>query len=116
MTKAPLTTHCPRAILGMIAASVIVTSVAAQTMTPIPEDPIATATGKIAGKLLASGVRAYLGVPYAAAPVRELRWRETQPPKPWAGVYNADRFAPECIQVLRRHNLNHNRRTRIASI
>ncbi len=27
--------------------------------------------------------------------------------KPWQGIYNADRFAPECIQILRPHNINH---------
>ncbi len=107
MTKSPLTTRSSRALLGMVAALAILPSVAAQTMRPIPGDPIATPNGKIAGKLLASGVRAYFGIPYAAAPVRELRWREAQPSRLWAGVYNADRFAPECIQVLRRHNLNH---------
>ncbi|WP_158816340.1 carboxylesterase/lipase family protein [Methylocapsa sp. S129] len=75
--------------------------------TPIPEDPIAIDSGAISGKELASGVKAYFGVPYAAAPVRDLRWREPQPVQAWKGVYHADRMAPECIQVLRRHNLNH---------
>jgi para-nitrobenzyl esterase len=74
---------------------------------PIPEDPIAIDSGAVSGKTLASGVKAYFGIPYAAAPVRELRWREPQPVPAWKGVYHADRMAPECIQVLRRHNLNH---------
>ncbi|HEU5134966.1 MAG TPA: carboxylesterase family protein [Steroidobacteraceae bacterium] len=74
---------------------------------PIAGDPIALDSGKIAGKLLDSGVRGYFGVPYAAAPIGALRWREPQPVKPWKGVYNADRFAPECIQILRPHHINH---------
>lgn len=74
---------------------------------PIPGDPISIDTGKLNGKLLASGVRAYFGVPFAAPPVGELRWKEPQPREPWNGVYNADRFAPECIQILRPHNINH---------
>jgi para-nitrobenzyl esterase len=73
----------------------------------VPGDPVTVDSGRIAGKVLPSGVRAYLGIPFAAPPVRESRWREPQPVAPWQGVYNADRFAPECIQVLRRHNLNH---------
>jgi para-nitrobenzyl esterase len=73
----------------------------------IPGDPIALDSGKVAGKLLDSGVRGYFGVPYAAAPTGALRWREPQPVRPWSGVYNADRFAPECIQILRPHNINH---------
>lgn len=107
MTKSPPTPRCFRAVLGFVAVLAILPPVRAQTIAPMPGDPVATPNGKIAGKLLASGVRAYLGIPYAAAPVRELRWREPQPQNPWWGVYNADRFAPECIQVLRRHNLNH---------
>ena len=61
----------------------------------------------MSGKVLPSGVKAYFGIPYAAAPVGDLRWREPQPVQAWKGVYHADRMAPECIQVLRRHDLNH---------
>jgi para-nitrobenzyl esterase len=75
--------------------------------TPIPGDPIAIDSGLVAGKLLPSGVKAYLGIRFAAAPVGDLRWREPQPVKAWKGVYNADRKMPECIQVLRPHNINH---------
>jgi para-nitrobenzyl esterase len=74
---------------------------------PVPGDPVAIDTGKISGKLLPSGVRAYFGVPFAAPPTGDLRWREPQPRESWNGVYNADRFAPECIQILRPHNINH---------
>jgi para-nitrobenzyl esterase len=74
---------------------------------PIPGDPVAIDSGKVSGKLLDSGVRGYFGVPYAAPPTGALRWREPQPLKPWSGVYNADRFAPECIQILRPHTINH---------
>ena len=52
-------------------------------------------------------MKAYFGIPYAAAPVGDLRWREPHPVQAWKGVYHADRMAPECIQVLRRHDLNH---------
>src|SRR5580692_11788230 len=73
----------------------------------IPGDPVAIDTGMVAGKVLPSGIRAYFGIPFAAPPVRENRWREPQPVKAWKGVYNADRKMPECIQVLRAHNINH---------
>lgn len=75
--------------------------------TPIPGDPVAIDTGKVSGKRLASGVRAYFGVPFAGPPIGDLRWREPQAREPWTGVYNAERFAPECIQILRPHNINH---------
>ncbi|WP_331067169.1 carboxylesterase/lipase family protein [Steroidobacter sp.] len=68
-------------------------------------DPVQISSGAVTGKTLASGVSAYLGIPYAAPPVRELRWREPQSIQ-WQGVFNADRFMPECIQPLRRKNMN----------
>src|SRR5206468_5031436 len=62
--------------------------------------------GLIAGKVLPSGVRAWFGVPFAKAPTQDLRWKPPQPIH-WTGVWNADRKMPECIQVLRPHNINH---------
>ena len=74
---------------------------------PIPGDQVVIDSGAVSGKVLASGVNAYFGVPYATPPVDDLRWREPRSVAPWKGVYHADRKGPECIQVLRRHNLNH---------
>ncbi len=74
---------------------------------PIVSDPVRIDSGQVRGNGLASGVRTYFGIPFAAAPVRELRWREPQPVASWQGVYNADRKGPECIQPLRAHNINH---------
>jgi para-nitrobenzyl esterase len=73
----------------------------------IPGDPLAVEGGRIAGKLLPSGVRAWFGIPFAAPPLRDLRWREPQPVSPWNGIRYTDRFAPECIQTLRAHDINH---------
>ena len=42
----------------------------------------------------------YAGIPYAAPPVGELRWREPQDPVPWEGVLRADTFAPMSMQVV----------------
>jgi len=75
--------------------------------TPVPGDPVAIESGLVSGKSLAGGIKAYLGIPFAAPPVRELRWREPHPIQPWKGVYHADRKMPECIQQLRAHNINH---------
>ncbi len=64
-----------------------------------------TDSGRVLGRI-DSGVKAWLGIPYVKAPVRERRWREAEP-NHWEGVWNADRKMPECIQVLRPHNINH---------
>ena len=74
---------------------------------PIPGDPVAIAAGKVSGTLLASGVHAYFGIPFAAPPIRGNRWRAPQPVQPWSGVYTADRMPPECVQPLRSRTINH---------
>jgi para-nitrobenzyl esterase len=43
-------------------------------------------------------VRAFKGIPYAASPVGELRWKAPQAPVPWSGVRRADAFGPRCMQ------------------
>lgn len=103
-----LCTRLFSAFLGCLSTLAFAQATHAQIVeTPIPGDPIAIDSGKVAGKKLASGVRAYFGVPFAAAPTGDLRWREPQPVTSWKGTFNADRFAPECIQILRPHNINH---------
>lgn len=72
-----------------------------------PTAALQTAGGRVDGVALPSGVNAYLGIPFAAPPVRELRWRDPQPVKPWSGIYHADRFAPACTQPLRGVGTNH---------
>ena len=60
--------------------------------------PIVTVTGGLVqGQLLAApGGAAFKGIPYAAPPVGDLRWRETQPVKPWTGVKQAIEYGPGC--------------------
>jgi para-nitrobenzyl esterase len=69
--------------------------------------PVRVEGGLIEGTRLASGVEAWLGVPFAAPPIRELRWKPPQPVTPWRGTLHADRFAPECLQPLRSPRQNH---------
>lgn len=42
---------------------------------------------------------AFLGVPYAAAPVGELRWRPPEPAAKWSGVREAKEFGSPCAQL-----------------
>lgn len=77
-----------------------------KSMQPIASDPVETSSGRVAGTALASGVKAYLGVPFAAPPTGDLRWAPPQPAH-WTGIFNADRKGPACIQVLRPHDINH---------
>ena len=56
-----------------------------------------TETGVLTGTY-ADGLNIYEGVPYAAPPLGNLRWREPQPVRPWTGTRDATEFAPACMQ------------------
>jgi para-nitrobenzyl esterase len=68
--------------------------------------PVTVESGALAGitRVNEAGqrVRAWLGIPYAAPPLGELRWRPPQPVRPWPGLRAADRLAPQCIQPPRK--------------
>jgi para-nitrobenzyl esterase len=49
--------------------------------------------------VIAGDVASFKAIPYAAAPVGDLRWRAPQPPARWKGVRPADAFGPACIQT-----------------
>lgn len=58
---------------------------------------VATKSGSVEG-VDKDGVSAFLGVPFAAPPVQDLRWRAPAPIAKWVGVRAAKRFSPDCIQ------------------
>ena len=59
---------------------------------------IAPKLGKLQGGSV-EGVNAYRGIPFAAPPVGDLRWRDTKPAAAWTGVKAATRFSPSCAQA-----------------
>jgi para-nitrobenzyl esterase len=72
---------------------------------PSPEPtPVSTririAAGEIEGERLDGepAVHVYRGIPFAAPPVGELRWRPPQSVEPWDGVRPATDFGPMCMQ------------------
>jgi len=60
--------------------------------------PVETEGGMLDG-VGENGVTVFKGIPFAAPPVGDLRWREPQAAAPWAGVKRADTFSPICMQV-----------------
>ncbi len=62
-------------------------------------DTVKTANGILEGTVNpATGIRTFLGVPFAQPPVGDLRWKEPQPLKDWTGVRKAVQFGPRCAQ------------------
>jgi para-nitrobenzyl esterase len=61
-------------------------------------DAVKTDAGLVSGAASAGDVTAYLGIPYAAPPVGDLRWRPPQRAPHWDGVRKADRFGTSCMQ------------------
>ena len=82
-------------ILSITAAVVAAYSV---TTPAAISDPVTVATGKLSGVTLPSGVRAFKGVPFAAPPVGDLRWKDPQPAAKWDGVRKAEQFSNVCVQ------------------
>src|SRR5881628_1358501 len=64
----------------------------------IPEQ-VRIETGLIAGTVSTSqpSVRVFKGIPFAAAPLGDNRWRAPQPAAKWDGVRKADAFGAPCI-------------------
>ncbi|HLH05347.1 MAG TPA: carboxylesterase/lipase family protein [Bryobacteraceae bacterium] len=77
--------------LAFVAALGIAASVSAA--------PVRTASGLIEGTVSADGaVNIFKGIPFAAPPTGELRWKAPQPVAAWQGVRKATEFGPRCMQ------------------
>jgi para-nitrobenzyl esterase len=61
------------------------------------EPVVTTETGALRG-VIKDGIVSYLGIPYAAPPTGDLRWRPPQAAARWEGVRSADTFGNDCVQ------------------
>ena len=60
--------------------------------------PVVAVQGGAARGVAVDGGFAFRGLPYAAPPTGDLRWRPPDPPASWSGVRDATRYAPSCPQ------------------
>ena len=86
-----------RALVALILT--LGTAWAAPATAAIDRPPVRVETGLVAGSATKDpNVTAFRGLPYAAPPVGDLRWRAPEPPKAWDGVRPADKPGPVCAQ------------------
>src|SRR5919201_3366994 len=69
------------------------------TVTCSPGTDVQTNSGPVCG-LVTGGVQEWLGIPYAAPPVGDLRWQPPQPPPPWTATRQATAFGSQCAQYF----------------
>ena len=63
------------------------------------DKPVQTKNGLVSGMPgSAPGVTEFRGIPFGAAPVGPLRWREPQPVANWTGVRDGSKWGDTCIQ------------------
>jgi para-nitrobenzyl esterase len=103
--NAPQVRRSPRAAISFCAALAALSlavvgamstgAVAAQRPGGAPM--VAVKGGAIRGLAVRAGYE-FLGLPYAAPPTGNLRWRPPQRPTRWHGVRDATQFAPSCPQ------------------
>lgn len=63
-------------------------------------EPVRLDHGRISGTAgSAPGIRVFKGIPFAAPPVGDLRWRAPRPAAQWDGVRGGEKFAPTCMQT-----------------
>jgi len=63
-----------------------------------PVDQVKVDSGQLKGEI-SGGVVSFKGIPYAAPPIGDLRWRAPQPVAPWSGVRSAANFGADCVQA-----------------
>lgn len=87
---------------GAIVAAALALALACsggETVEPLTSS-VTTALGVVEGSELESGILKFSGIPFAAAPVGDLRWKAPQPAMAWEGSRTATEFSPACWQPL----------------
>ncbi|MDB5021390.1 MAG: carboxylesterase [Pedobacter sp.] len=74
-------------------------SLHAQQNQPASNLQVKVQNGTLEGTQEASGIHSFKGIPFAKAPVGDLRWKEPQPAENWTGVKKADKFGSSPMQA-----------------
>jgi para-nitrobenzyl esterase len=86
--------------MPLISVAIILSSGIVSSSSPPFSNQVRTSGGIVEGFSNSDhSVRTFRGIPFAAPPVGEMRWKPPQPAKPWNGVRKADQFAAHCMQT-----------------
>ncbi len=85
--------------LKMISAAAICGSLLAGQARASDALQVKTDKGSVVGAVTTDGkVVAFKGIPFAAPPVGDLRWKAPEPAMPWKGVKETKEFGSRCVQ------------------
>lgn len=82
----------------LLAARIIAAQVLFLSVSVVAQQTATINTGKLKGAVV-DGVVSFKGIPYAAPPVGDLRWRPPQPAAKWSGVRDATAYGHDCMQL-----------------
>lgn len=82
---------------AIIACIAIVIALSITACSTLPPEQVKVEQGIVQGTL-SEGLRIFKGIPFAAPPVGELRWKAPQPAQKWEGVKQATDYAPAPFQ------------------
>ena len=82
----------------------LIATTAALPLTAAIEKPVKVDGGLVVGMpgTQDKSISVFKGIPFAAPPVGDFRWRAPQPVVAWQGVKRADKFSDSCVQIVTR--------------
>src|SRR5579872_499570 len=84
-------------VLFIVIALILTPALSLAASDSIKADTVKVETGLVKGAAH-DGVLSFKGIPFAAPPAGDLRWRPPQPAKPWTGTRQATEYASDCMQ------------------
>ena len=82
----------------LIVAALVVSALTRPTNAAGSSDQVKVDAGVLQGAV-DNGVLSFKGIPFAAPPVGDLRWKPPQPVAPWTGVRPATAYGSDCMQL-----------------